>query len=226
MPAYRAVLLDIDGTLIDSNDAHARAWEQAARHFGHEIPFDRLRALIGKGGDKLLAEAAGIDKDSAQGQAIDELRGQLFMRDHLPRLKPFPQARELLVRMRDDGLRLVVATSAKQEEMNALLDVVGARDLVHAQTSSDDAERSKPDPDIIHAALTQAQVPGEAALMLGDTPYDIEAASRSGVRTVAVRSGGWGDGALEGALAIYNDVADLLALYDASPFSVGPARSR
>lgn len=219
VPALRAVLLDIDGTLIDSNDAHARAWHEALAHFGHSVAFESLRKSIGKGGDKLLAETAGIDKESPQGKAVDELRERIFMRDLLPRLKPFPKARELLQRLREDGLRLVVATSAKRSEMDALLDLCGAKDLVDAQTSSDDADNSKPDPDIVHAALLKAGVHAGQSAMLGDTPYDIEAATRCGVGTVAVRSGGWDDAGLDGALAIYDDVADLLTRYAWSPFA-------
>jgi HAD superfamily hydrolase (TIGR01509 family) len=220
-PALRAVLLDIDGTLVDSNDAHARSWKTALAQHGHVVPFDQIRSLIGKGGDKLLAEVASIDKESAQGKAIDELRGQLFRRDELPGLKPFPKARELLQRLRDSGLDLVVATSAKEAEMDALLEVCGARELVHARSSSDEAKRSKPDPDIIEVALRKAGVAAEAALMLGDTPYDIIAAARSDVRTVALRCGGWKDTDLDAAAAIYQDAADVLAHYDESPFARG-----
>jgi HAD superfamily hydrolase (TIGR01509 family) len=218
--AQRAVLLDIDGTLVDSNDAHAQAWEEALAHFGHRLPFARVRALIGKGGDKLLAEAAGIDKESALGKQIDQRRERTFMRDFLPRLKPFPGARELLLRLRDDGVRRVVATSAKRSEMEALLDICGASGLIDAHTSSDDADNSKPDPDIIQAALQKAGVPASASVMLGDTPYDLEASSRCDVGSVAVRSGGWEDAALASALAIYDDVADLLAHYAESPLAL------
>jgi HAD superfamily hydrolase (TIGR01509 family) len=214
-----AALLDIDGTLVDSNDAHARAWEDALRHFGHDVAFETLRALIGKGGDKLLAEVLGVDKNSALGKQIEQRRQRTFIVDYLPRLKPFPKARELLLRLRDDGLILVVATSAKRSEMDALLEICRASDLIHAHTSSDDADNSKPDPDIIQAALQKAEVSASESAMLGDTPYDIEAARRCGVGTVAVRSGGWEDAALEGALAIYADVADLLAHYEQSPFA-------
>jgi HAD superfamily hydrolase (TIGR01509 family) len=224
MGDIRAVLLDVDGTLVDSNDAHARAWEQALAHHGHNIPFERLRSLIGKGGDKLLAEAAGVDQRSPHGRAIDTLRTQLFRRGYLPRLRPTPGARELVLRLRQAGLRLVVATSAKAAELQGLLDVCGARELVHAHTSSDDAERSKPDPDIVQAALQQASVPAGAALMLGDTPYDIEAARRCGVSTVALRCGGWDDAALAGAAAIYDDPAELLKRFEESPFRLAPGQ--
>ncbi len=218
MTKLRAVLLDIDGTLIDSNDAHAQAWIDALARFGHEVPFERVRALIGKGGDKLLVETIGVDKDSPQGKQIDEHRARRFKEAYLPHLRAFPKAREVLESMREGGLRLVVATSAKREEMNALLEICRATDLLYERTSSDDAERSKPDPDIIEAALEKAGVGADAALMLGDTPYDIEAAKKGGVRTVAVRSGGWQDPDLHGAVAIYDDAADLWARYAQSPF--------
>jgi HAD superfamily hydrolase (TIGR01509 family) len=217
MPRIDAVLLDIDGTLVDSNDAHARAWVDTLAQFGHDVPLERVRSLIGKGGDKLLIQAAGIEKDSPEGKRIDEARADRFMRGYLPHIKPVARARDLLARMREDGLTLVVATSAKKAEMDALLDICGATDLVHAETSSDDAEKSKPDPDIIVAALHKANAAPTAALMLGDTPYDVEAARRAGVDALAVRSGGWDTAALDGAIAIYDDVADLLARYGDSP---------
>jgi HAD superfamily hydrolase (TIGR01509 family) len=217
MPRIDAILLDIDGTLVDSNDAHARAWVATLAQFGHEVPYERVRSLIGKGGDKLLVQAAGVEKDSTEGRRIDKARAERFMRDYMPHLSPFPKARELLARLREDGLSLVVATSAQQAEMDALLEICGASDLVHARTSSDDADKSKPDPDIIQAALEKAKAAPTAALMLGDTPYDIDAARRGGVESVAVRSGGWDTAALDGAIAIYDDVADLLARYADSP---------
>lgn len=221
MSQIRAVLLDIDGTLVDSNDAHARAWQQALARRGQPVPFEQLRALIGKGGDKLLAETVGIDQGTPAGEAIDQQRARLFLREHLPRLRPLPGARELILRLRSEGLRLVVATSAKSVEMNALLELCGVRQYISAHTSSDEAERSKPDPDIIQAALGKAAVPASAALMLGDTPYDVEAAARAGVGTVALRSGGWGDDALAGALAIYDHAAQLAARFETSPFVRG-----
>lgn len=214
----RAVLLDVDGTLVDSNDAHARAWVDAFADFGHVIPFGRVRPLIGKGGDKLMPEVSGLDPESEEGNHIDERRSKIFRERYLPRLAPFPRARELLERFRADGLRLVVATSAKKDEMDPLLTICGASDLVTARTSSDDAEESKPDSDIVTAALDRAQVTADEALMLGDTPYDIEAAMPLGVGTVALRSGGWEDMALAGAIALYEDARDLLQHYEQSPF--------
>jgi len=215
----RAALLDVDGTLVDSNDAHARAWVDAFAECGHAIPLERVAPLIGKGGDKLMPEVSGVKSESDEGKRIDTRRSAIFKERYLPNLKPFPRARELLERMRGAGLTLVVATSAKKEEMEPLLEVCGGTELVTLRTSSDDAENSKPDGDIIAAALARAKVGAREALMLGDTPYDIEAASRVGVATVALRSGGWEDVALEGAVAIYADASDLLQRFESSPFA-------
>lgn len=226
MAALKAVLLDVDGTLIDSNDAHARAWVDTLSAFGHSVPFERVRELIGKGGDKLLPEVTGLEDSSPEGKRISEHRSRHFQQAYLPQLKPFPGARELLARMHAAGLRLVVATSAKEEEMAALLRICGAEPFVQARTSSDDADNSKPDPDIVEAALRRAGAKPEEALMLGDTPYDVEAAARAGVRAIALRSGGWSDMALQGALAIYDDVADLLGHYDQSVLAQGDGARR
>lgn len=213
------VLLDIDGTLVDSNDAHARAWVEALREFGFDVPFERVRPLIGKGGDKLIPEVAGISGTEGKGKEMSEWRTRRFLEHHAPALRPFPQVRALLERMRDDGHQLVVATSANEDEFAALMKVAGIEDLLAEQTTKDDADRSKPDPDIIHAALRRGGAEPANTLMLGDTPYDVEAATRADVGVVAVRCGGWDEAGLIGACAIYDDPAALLAAYDDSPFA-------
>jgi HAD superfamily hydrolase (TIGR01509 family) len=220
MAHVKAALLDVDGTLVDSNDAHASAWVEALAEFGHDVPFDRVRELIGKGGDKLLPETVGVAKDSPEGTQISKRRGVLFKERYLPTLRPFPSARKLVAALRDRGLRLVVATSATADEITALLDVANVRDLLSDVKTSKDAKDSKPDPDIVVAALTAAKCDSSEAVMLGDTPYDVEAAARAGVVTVALRCGGWEDASLEGAKAIYDDPRDLLAKLDTSPFAV------
>lgn len=216
-----AVILDIDGTLIDSNDAHARAYEDAGRELGFDIPFERVRPLIGKGGDKVLPEVTGIEEDSPDGERITERKGEIFRERYLPTLKPLPGARQLLHRFRDDSMKLVIATSAGKDDLKGLLEQAGVADLIQDATSADDAEESKPDPDIVLAALKQAGFPPEEIVMIGDTPYDVEAATRAGVRIVGVRCGGWGDQDLQGAIAVYDDPADLLDRYDESPFRRG-----
>jgi HAD superfamily hydrolase (TIGR01509 family) len=213
----KAVLLDIDGTLVDSNDAHAHAWIDALAEFGYQPTFERVRTLIGKGGDKVLPEITGIEKSSPRGKMISDRRSQIFKEKYLPSLHAFPQVPELLARMHRDGLRIVAATSAQEDEMNALLAITGGAQYFEQKTSSNDAPRSKPDPDIVEAALDKAGCAPREARFLGDTPYDVEAATRAGVPVIALRSGGWNDDDLRGAIAIYDDAADLLARYEESP---------
>jgi HAD superfamily hydrolase (TIGR01509 family) len=208
----KGILLDIDGTLLDSNDAHAAAFTRAFAEHGLDIPFDHVRPLVGMGSDKLIPSLTGFEHDTRDGKAIVERKKGIFEERYLPQLKPTPGARALLERFLADGLTLVVATSAGGDEMEGLLRRAGVDDLIHGATSSGDVDNSKPDPDVIGAAIKKSKLkPGEL-LMLGDTPYDIEAAAKADVRTIALRYGGWwNDGALDGAIAIYDDPADLLA---------------
>jgi HAD superfamily hydrolase (TIGR01549 family) len=215
----RGVLLDVDGTLIDSNDAHASSWADTFREFGFDVPFDRVRPLIGEGGDKLLPELTGLDHESDLAERLYARRKEIFNTNYLSSLRAFDGAHELLARFRQDDLRLVVATSAQREELNKLLDQAGLEELVDRKTSSSDAEHSKPDPDIIEAALKRGELDASEAIMLGDTPYDVEAALRAGVQCVALRSGGWSDRALADAIAIYDDARHLLREYQRSPFA-------
>jgi HAD superfamily hydrolase (TIGR01509 family) len=213
-------LLDIDGTLILSNDAHARAFVEAGKCLGFNPDFDRIRRLIGKGGDKLIPEVFGFEHDSKRGEKLAEEKDRIF-KSYVPTLQPAPGARAFLSRLREDHLDLVVATSAGKDDVDRLLKQAGVRDLIEEATSSDDAESSKPDPDIIHAALRKAGKHAHAAIMVGDTPYDVEASLRAGVQIVTVRCGGlWTDADLKGSLAIYDDPADILAHYAQSPFGV------
>ena len=213
----KGILLDIDGTLIDSNDANARAWTEALLAHGHEVNYIKLREAIGMGGDNLLPKLISVDGDSDEGKAIGETRSQILKSKYLPDLKAFPQVKELLTRIHSDGHTLVAATSAKTDEAEALLALTGARDLISEIATTEDAQKSKPDPDILHAALQKSGLSAETALLLGDTPYDIEAAEKAGLKSLGVRCGGWSAPDLKGALAVYNDPADLLAHYDASP---------
>lgn len=185
------VLLDIDGTLLDSNDAHAQSWVEIFRRYGYDIPFGRVRPLIGKGSDKILPDLTGLDSEAGKGKQMTEERKQLFLRDYLPKLRPTNGARDLVERLRDDGFRLVVATSSSGDELDQLLRQARVDDLIEQATSSSDAESSKPDPDIIQAALKKGKLRAQEALMLGDTPYDIEAAARAGVPTMRRSRARW-----------------------------------
>jgi HAD superfamily hydrolase (TIGR01509 family) len=224
--AIEAVLLDIDGTLVDSNDAHAQAWSDALREAGFDIGSETVRPLIGMGADKLLPKLTQLDAESEAGKRLVERRREIFLKEYLPAVRPFPEARELLERMRSDGAQLVVATSAHDEELRGLLATLGAEWLIDDKTSSSDAKRSKPDPDIVRVAVDKAGVGPEQCAMVGDTPYDVEAATRSRVRIVAFRCGGHGDDALRGAAEIYDDPKDLLARYNESLIGRGLRAAR
>jgi HAD superfamily hydrolase (TIGR01509 family) len=217
-PALRAVLLDIDGTLIDSNDSHARAWVDAGAELGYRIQYEDVRPLIGMGGDKVMPQLIGIESDSREGQAFAERRTAIFAERYLPDISAFPGTREMVERFREAGLKVVVATSANRKEMKKLLSAAGVEDLIDEATSSSDADASKPDPDIVTAALKAGGVDASSAVMLGDTPYDVAAAGRAGVGIIAFRCGGWTDETLRGALAVFDDPADLLASWGDSPF--------
>jgi phosphoglycolate phosphatase-like HAD superfamily hydrolase len=218
----RGALLDIDGTILDSNDAHAASWVDVFTEFGYEIPFERVRPLVGMGSDKLVPELTGLDHESPQGKRLVERKKEVFEQKYLPHLRPTRGARRLLERMVADGLTLIIATSAGPDEMRALLEQAGVADLIHDATSSGDVESSKPDPDVIGGALRKGRLRPDQAVMIGDTPYDIEAAAKLDVPTIALRCGGWwDDDALRGATAIYDDPADLLEHYDESALGQG-----
>ncbi|MBA2603201.1 MAG: HAD family hydrolase [Acidobacteria bacterium] len=227
------VILDVDGTLVDSNDAHAQAWKDAFAEAGVDVDYGQIRRSIGMGGDKLMPHVSGMSKDSPEGTRISNRRGEIFKERYLPHLRPFPGVRELVERFARDGHRVVVASSADEDELGPLLEAAGVSTLIQERTSSDDAEHSKPDPDIVQAALKQSGAEPGAAIMLGDTPYDVAAATGAGIRVVGVECGGWSRQDLSGATEVYKDPAAILAAYDASVFSrlksgpaSGPAASR
>lgn len=207
-------IFDVDGTLVDSNDAHVGAWVDAFSE--HEVIVDRslVRRCIGMGGDKLMPRVSGIEEESDQGRRISSRRAEIFRERYLPKLRGFPRVPELLARLEHDGVTLAVASSAKKAELRPLLEKAGAARFFDAFTSSDDADESKPDPDIVAAALKKGRCDPASAIMIGDTPYDIEAALRAGIRAVALRSGGWSTPELVGASEVFDDVADMLTQYE------------
>jgi HAD superfamily hydrolase (TIGR01509 family) len=216
----KAVLLDIDGTLVLSNDAHAQAWVEAFAAYGHDVPFEKVRPLIGMGGDQVLPKMVpGLNDEEGDGKAIAEKRKELIIERFGPTLAPTKGARELILRMQEAGLHLLIATSATSQELSVLLKAAQVDDLLNkdeAATSSD-AEASKPAPDIVEAALSKLKMEPSEVLMIADTPYDIQSAKGAGVGMIAVRCGGFDDEQLKDALAIYDDPADLLAHYSSSP---------
>lgn len=220
MIPIQGAIFDVDGTLVDSNDAHAHAWVEAMSESGHQVPFEKVRPLIGMGGDKVLPETLHIAKDSDEGKKISQRRKEIFKTRYLPTVNAFPQAKALLEHMHAQGLKLAIATSAEPDELQELLEVIGPHvaDLFEFETTSKDAKNSKPSPDVMQVALQRTGFSAHNVLMLGDTPYDIEAAAKVQVGTIAFRSGGWKDRDLIQAVAVYNDPADLLANYATSPF--------
>lgn len=212
------VLLDIDGTFVLSNDAHAQAWVEAFAAYGYALSFEQVRPLIGMGGDQIIPRfVPELNDQDGTGKQIADRRKALILTKFGSQLSPAKGARALVQKLQENKLHLIVASSATTEELDLLLKVAQIDDLVHEVTTSDDAEASKPQPNIIEAALNKAHLAPDRAVMLGDTPYDVEAAGKAGVDVIAFRTGGFSDDQLAGAIAIYDDPADLLQHYDVSP---------
>jgi HAD superfamily hydrolase (TIGR01549 family) len=216
-----AAIFDIDGTLVDSVDLHAHAWQEAFEHFGFRIPYEKVRHEIGKGSDKLIPDLIGEAESKRVFDDLDKFRGNLWKSKYFEQVKAFPKVRELFQRILRDGKQIVLASSAKGDDLKKYKQIAEIDDLVNDETSSDDVEKSKPSPDIVEAALAKLGHPDPATvIMIGDTPWDIMAA-KAGVRSIAVLCGGFTEEELRaaGASGIYRDPADLLANYEASPLA-------
>ena len=218
----RAAIFDVDGTLIDSVDVHARAWQLALEHFGHPEPFEKVRHQIGKGGDQLLPVFLSKEELSRYGKELEKYRGELYQREFMLSVRPFTKVRELFLKMKAAGIQTILASSAKGDELEYYKKLCEIDDLIKANTSADDAERSKPHPDIFQAALAQVSglKPSEA-LVIGDTPYDIIAARRAGMQSIGMLCGGFPESELRqaGCIGLYRDPEDLLSHFDLSPFA-------
>lgn len=213
----QAVILDVDGTLVLSNDAHAQAWVDAFADFGYNVSFEQVRPLIGMGGDQVIPRMVpGLNQEEGDGKKVSERRKELIIEKYGPKLKPAPGARELVERMHQEGLKLIIASSATSQELEILLKAAKVDDLLDEATTSSDAEASKPEPDIVEVALSKLEVQPNEVVMLADTPYDVQAVSAAGIGMIAVRCGGFEDAQLDGVQEIYDDPADLLAHYDHS----------
>jgi membrane protein len=214
----QAILFDIDGTLVDSNDAHVDAWWRAFAEEGLEISRSAIRQQIGKGGDNLLPTLIPDAPQEVHDRAAQG-HDQFYKKEYLPRIRPFPGAKEILRRAAAAGQKVLLASSASRAELDHYVELLDAGELLTDTTSKDDVAHSKPCPDIFAAALERAGCRPDEAIVVGDTPYDVEAARAAGIETIAVLSGGFSEETLRasGALAIYRDVAALLDDYDASP---------
>ena len=218
----KAVIFDIDGTLVDSVDIHAMAWHEALREFGYQADYHAVRAQVGKGADKLIPEFVPQEQLKAVQQKLADFRGDLFKRKYLSRIRPLSCVPELMQRVQDEGLRIALASSAKKDELAAYVKIAGIERFVEQDTSKDDVDESKPAPDISQAALSKLKdVRAPEAIVIGDTPYDAIAARRAGMRCIGVLTGGWTRQELmdTGCSVVYRSVAELFAMFDSSPVS-------
>lgn len=220
--SVKGVLLDIDGTLVDSNDAHAHAYVQAFAEHGYEVEFDKVRPLIGMGGDQLIPRIVpSLSGEEGEGKEIADRRKELIIEKFSSKLEPTQGSRDLIEKLKQSGYELVISSSATSEELSVLLKAAQVDDLLdmNLATTSSDADKSKPEPDLIEVTLEKGHLKADEAIMLGDTPYDIQAANAAGVGVIAFRSGGFSDEELANAIEIYDSPADLLAHFDQSAFA-------
>ena len=218
MPAEGA-LFDVDGTLIDSVDLHARAWQEAFAYFGRRVPFEEIRTQIGKGGDQLLPVFFSQDDLARRGEAIESYRSDLYKRKYFRRVRAFGCTRELFQDLLRRGVKIALASSARADELESYEKIARVDDLIDAETSSDDAARTKPHPDIFEAALKRIGTGKARTFAIGDTPWDAIAARRLGISCIGVLCGGFPEADLRsaGCIAIYDDPCDLLSRLDDSP---------
>ena len=203
-----AAILDIDGTLVDSNYFHTIAWYRAFREHGHTLPMWRIHRAIGMGGDQMIGALLGDEVEEREGDDIRDTEKKRYF-DLIDEVRPLEGSRELIEELREAGHRIVLASSAKPDEVDHYLDLLDARDLADAWTTSGDVERTKPEPDLVHSALEK--VGGGPAVMVGDSVYDCEAAKNAGVETIAVLTGGFSDSELlkAGARIVFDSIVEL-----------------
>ena len=217
-----AFIFDIDGTLVDSNDLHVQSWDRAFRHFGKSFPIEALRDQIGKGSDQYLPEFLTPDEIARFGDDLDKFRSEIFRRDYLAKVKPFPKVRDLFERIREDHKRIVLASSGKQKDTDYYIDLLKIDKFIDGCVSGDETERSKPAPDIFTVSVDRFKLPHDETIVIGDTRFDVEAANRAGLKTIAVTCGGTDPNLLRatGAVAVFKDPADLLERYEEVTFLI------
>jgi HAD superfamily hydrolase (TIGR01509 family) len=211
-----AALLDVDGTLIDANYQHALAWYRAFRRCGIVLPVWRIHRHVGMGGDQLVAALVGQDVDEERGEDIRDGREELYA-ELIDEVEPLAGARDLIRDLKHRGLTVVLASSSPEKEIDHYLDLLDARELADCWTTKEDVESTKPEPDLVHAALAKADADG--GMMVGDTPWDVEAARKAGVDTICVITGGFSEHELReaGAIAVFESVEELRRRLDATP---------
>lgn len=221
MKTYRTVLLDMDGTLVDSNDLHAQAWKEALFDRGYYVPFEKIRKLVGMSGDKIIPALTGMNGDGLEAKALRTYRSAIFLSRYLPKAKPFPHVRTLLERMRDEGLQLIATSSASQEECDALIETAGIRDLLQGTIGANLGNSSQPSSNTLSDASAHLGAARDETLLIGDTAFDIQAGHAAAIDVLALRSGGSSNAELQGAVAIYDDPMDLLENFASSPLGCG-----
>ncbi|MFE4106777.1 HAD family hydrolase [Almyronema epifaneia] len=218
----QAAIFDIDGTLVDSVNFHAEAWVKGFEKFGHTVEFATVKQRIGKGGEYILQEFLTDEENQQYGSDLSQYRKQYFHEHFLPQIQPLPQVRALFERIRQDHIQIVLATSAEQETADHYRELLGIKDLIDGMTCADDVEKAKPEADIFQAALEKLpQVSPESVIVIGDSPYDAEAAQKLSLPTLGFLSGGFSPDQLReaGCVSIYKDPADLLDHYCDSLFN-------
>jgi HAD superfamily hydrolase (TIGR01509 family) len=216
--AVDVVVFDVDGTLIDSIDAHATSWQQALAQFGHRVPYSEVRAQIGKGADELLPAFLSAVELHASADRIGRAHDDIYRRDHKDYLRPFPGVRQLVATLREDGKTGVMASTGTRADVEFCERQTSISGMVDGIAIADDAARWKPGPDIFRIALDRAGCaePGRA-MMVGDSPWDAKGALRAGMRSIGLRSGGFAESDLlrAGNESVYDDITHLLALQSA-----------
>ena len=214
-----AAILDVDGTLVDTNYQHAIAWYRAFRRQEIVLPVWRIHRHIGMGGDQLVEALTDADTEEKRGDDIRAAEKELYL-ELIDEVEPFAGARELIADLKGRGHTVVLASSAKEDEIEHYIDLLDARELADAWTTSADVEATKPEPDLVNAALQRAGEDADSAMMVGDTPWDVKAAAKAGVSTIAVRTGGFSVDELEGAgaAAVFESIEELCGRIDETPF--------
>jgi HAD superfamily hydrolase (TIGR01549 family) len=214
--SLRAFIFDIDGTLVDSNELHVQSWDRAFRHFGKTFPIEALRDQIGKGSDQYIPQFLTADEIKSFAKQLDDYRSEIFRKEYLPKVRPLPNVRELFERLKNDRKRIVLASSGKQKDTEYYVDLLKIDHLIEGYVSGDEADRSKPAPDIFTACVDKFKLVRNESIVIGDTRFDAEAAARAGLRSIGVTCGGTDANILRaaGATAVYKDPADILVHYD------------
>jgi HAD superfamily hydrolase (TIGR01549 family) len=212
-------ILDVDGTLVDTNYQHALAWYRALRSRGATLPLWQIHRHIGMGGDQIVSALAGEEFEKEHGDAVRDAEAERYM-DLIGEVRPLPGARELVARLKREGHAVVFASSAKEEEVEHYVDLLEAREVADAWTTAADVDATKPAPDLVQSALEQGGS-GDGAVMLGDSTFDCEAAERAGVPTIGVLTGGFSEQELRdaGARAVFESPQDVLDNLGETPFS-------